>query len=292
MKNIQIKVILSAIILLSTISLVGITSAASTSLYVFPASLTKTAGSIFSASVGVTTAGNKVCVIEGTLVFNNLSCQSITLSGDVTPQSMPTCSNPYFLLGVPGCSTIDKVLFTTSVKAGSAATASISFTGVDIIGEGVSVASASLSGNYAITPVCSCSTWGVWQNGTCGGDNCSAGQRFQTRTRICTPSGCQVNDGSRCIVDSACIAPSQVAEVSEPLVQEEVATSPIEEVTPTPIVAVIPPVSVAQASLLTIITNVLSLGTGKIWLAVIILILIIAIIATLFLIGKKSRKKV
>ncbi len=40
-----------------------------------------------------------------------------------------------------------------SVKAGSAGTASISSTGVDIIGEGVSVGSASISGNYTINAV-------------------------------------------------------------------------------------------------------------------------------------------
>ena len=68
-------------------------------------------------------------------------------------QSSPTCSNPHFLIGVPGCTTVDKVLFTASVKAGSAGTASIGLTGVDIIGEGVSVGSASISGNYTINAV-------------------------------------------------------------------------------------------------------------------------------------------
>ena len=54
---------------------------------------------------------------------------------------------------MPSCTTVDKVLFTTSVKAENAGTASISLTGVDVIGEGASVGSASISGNYAINAV-------------------------------------------------------------------------------------------------------------------------------------------
>lgn len=104
-------------------------------------------------SVGVNASGSKVCAVEGTLVFNNLSCQNITVAGDVTPQSSPICSNPHFLIGVPSCTTADKVLFTATVKAESAGTSSISFTGVDIIGEGVSVGSTSISGNYTINAV-------------------------------------------------------------------------------------------------------------------------------------------
>ncbi|MDP3093610.1 MAG: hypothetical protein Q8N16_02490 [bacterium] len=153
MKNTKTKFILSAIIFLSIAGFVGIVVAASSSLYVSPASLTKTAGDTFSVSVGVDASGSKVCAVEGTLVFNNLTCQSITVASDVTPQSLPTCSNPYFLLGVPSCTTANKVLFTVSARAGNAGTASISFTGVDIIGEGVSVGSVSTSGNYTINAV-------------------------------------------------------------------------------------------------------------------------------------------
>jgi hypothetical protein len=153
MKNTKTKIILSTIIFLSVVGFVGILNAAGASLYVSPASITKTAGDTFSVSVGFNASGSKVCAAEGTLVFNNLSCQNITVAGDVTPQSSPTCSNPHFLIGVPSCTTADKVLFTVSVKAGSVGTASINLTGVDIIGEGVSVGSASISGNYTINAV-------------------------------------------------------------------------------------------------------------------------------------------
>ena len=153
MKNTKRKIILSTIIFLSIAGFVGTVDAASSSLYVSPASLTKTAGDTLSASAGVDASGSKVCAVEGTLVFNNLSCQSITVASDVTPQSLPTCSNPYFLLGVPSCTTANKIFLTVSARAGNAGTASISFTGVDIIGEGASLGSASTVGNYTINAV-------------------------------------------------------------------------------------------------------------------------------------------
>jgi len=150
MKNTKTKIILSAIIFLSVIGFVGTVDAAGASLYVSPATLTKTAGNTFSVSVGLNSSGNKVCAVEGTLVFTNLSCQSITVASDVMAQSSPTCSNPYFLIGIPNCTTLDKTLLTLSVQAGNAGTASINATSVDIIGEGASVGSASTGGNYTV----------------------------------------------------------------------------------------------------------------------------------------------
>ena len=150
MKNTKTKIILSLIIFLSVVSFVGTIDAAGASLYISPASLAKTAGSAFGASIGLNTADSKVCAVEGTLVFNNLSCQSITIADDVMVQSSPTCSNPYFLVGIPSCTTSNKTLLTVSIKAGSAGMASINFTGVDIIGEGTSISSASTAGNYDI----------------------------------------------------------------------------------------------------------------------------------------------
>ena len=151
-KNTKTKIILSAIIFLSVVSFVGIVNAAGASLYVSPASLTKTAGNTFSVSVGFNASGSKVCAVEGTLVFNNLSCQSITVASDVMAQSSPTCSNPHFLIGIPNCTTSDnKTLLTLSVKAGNVGTASISPTAVDIIGEGASIFTAFVGGNYTIT---------------------------------------------------------------------------------------------------------------------------------------------
>ena len=153
MKNIKTKIILSAIIFLSVIGFGGTVDAAGAYLYVSPATLTKTTGNVFSVSVGINTSGSKVCAIEGSLVFNNLSCQSITVASDAMAQSLPTCSTPYFLIGIPNCTTLGKILLTVSVKAGSAGTSSVVPIGVDIIGEGASLGSASISGIYTINAV-------------------------------------------------------------------------------------------------------------------------------------------
>ncbi|MFA5878083.1 MAG: hypothetical protein WC845_01830 [Candidatus Staskawiczbacteria bacterium] len=144
------KIILSVVIFLSVVGFSGTVNAAEASLYISPATLTKTAGDTFDASVGVSIAGNKICAIEGTLVFDNISCQSITVSSNVMTQFSPTCSNPRFLIGIPSCTTSDKILVTVSVKPASAGTASISLTGVDIIGEGASISTESIGGNYTI----------------------------------------------------------------------------------------------------------------------------------------------
>jgi len=150
MKNIKTKIVLSVAIFLST---VGVVSAASSSLSVSPASATKNVGEFSFVTIGINSLGNKVCGAEGTLVFNNLSCQSITTASGLMAQSSPTCSNPYFLVGIPSCTTVNKDLFTVSVKAGNAGVASISATGVDVIGEGKSVGSTLANGNYTINAV-------------------------------------------------------------------------------------------------------------------------------------------
>jgi hypothetical protein len=153
MKNIKIKSVLLAIVFLSVMSFVGTVDATGASVYVSPASLTKTTGDVFNVSVGFNASGNKVCAVEGTLNFKNLSCQSITVASGFMTQATPTCSNPYFLIGIPNCTTTDKVLMTVSVKAGSAGIASISPTSVDVIGEGSSAGTGSIAGNYTISAV-------------------------------------------------------------------------------------------------------------------------------------------
>lgn len=150
MKNIKTKIVLPVAIFLSA---VGVVSATTSSLYVSPANATKNVGEVSVVSIGVNSLGNKVCGAEGTLVFNNLSCLNITVASGLMAQSSPTCSNPYFLVGIPSCTTVDKDLFTVSVKVGSAGIASISATSVDVIGEGKSVGSALVNGTYTINAV-------------------------------------------------------------------------------------------------------------------------------------------
>jgi len=119
-------------------------------LYVSPSNLNKTIDDIFDLSIMVNPSSNKVCAIEGTLIFNNLSCQNIVPSKDVIFQSTPTCLNPYFLLGIPNCATTDKALFTVSVKAKNVGNSYINFKDIDIIGEGKSISSDSAPNNYTI----------------------------------------------------------------------------------------------------------------------------------------------
>ena len=65
-------------------------------------------------------------------------------------QTSPTCSSPSFVLAIPKCATTDTTLFTVSSTAGNAGPASISFSGVNLVGVGVSVGSASIAGNYTV----------------------------------------------------------------------------------------------------------------------------------------------
>lgn len=153
MKNTKIKIILSTAVFLSVISFINTVDAAGAFLYFYPTNIAKTVGDAFDVFVGFNASGNKVCAVDGTLVFNNLTCQSITVADDVMVQSSPTCSSPYFLIGIPNCTASDKALLTLSVKAENAGPASIAPAGVDIVGEGVSVGSAPTSGEYAINAV-------------------------------------------------------------------------------------------------------------------------------------------
>lgn len=250
MKNTKTKIILSVIIFLSVIGFIGTANAAGVSLYISPASITKTAGDTFNVSVGFNASGGKVCAVEGTLVFNNLSCQSITVSGDIdiVKQSSPTCSNPHFLIGIQNCTTSDRVLLTASVKAGSAGTASVSATGVDIIGEGVSVGSASTSGNYTINAV----------------PKLTPTPTTPTPTAKTTPK-------------------TEISPIPT------LSPSPAES--PTVVAQATPGQSKEQGYLLAAIGNVLSFGTGKTWLLIVVVILILAAIACVaayFI--KKTRK--
>jgi len=151
MKN--LKIISIVIIFLSIIGFTNTVMATEASLYVSPETLTKTVGSIFNTYVGFNTSDNKVCAVEGKLVFNNLTCQSITLADGFMAQSSPTCANPYFLIGIPNCATVNTNLLTISVKSGVVGKAFVSITGADVMGEGMSVGSTYTSGSYTITAV-------------------------------------------------------------------------------------------------------------------------------------------
>ena len=250
MQNTKMKIILSAIIFLSVVGFVGIADAAGASLYVSPVSLTKTAGDNFSVSVGFNASGNKVCAVEGTLVLNNLTCQSITVADDVMAQSSPTCSNPHFLIGVPSCTTADKVLFAVLVKAGNAGTASISSTAVDIIGEGVSVGSASISGNYTINAVL------APQPVPAPAPTSVVPKKSDIEAPAQTPS-----QGEEVIVS----APEQPAE--QPVAQPVVQNLPVAN-----------------------IGGFLTLGTGSVWAGIAVIIILVIVICVVCILIQRKRK--
>jgi len=236
MKKIKNKIllILSFIgIFIVTFGTQLVVEAANSLIYVSPSQLTKNTGEIFNITVRVNPNGQKVCAVEGKLNLNNLSCQKVTVESDIISQTPPSCDNLYFLLGIPQCTMNDRTLFVVTVKAGNVGSASVSFTNVDIIGEGVSISSASSGGNYTIISPCTCSAWSSWENKACGGGNCSPTQRLQIRTRTCTPSGCNVEVEYRCLEDLSCIprppATPTEGEIKEKEIREQPPTETLEK---------------------------------------------------------------
>lgn len=194
----------------------NIAEAANASVYVFPQEANKEVGDTFDISVKVNPNGEKVCAVEGKLNLSKLTCQKITMGSGISPQTAPSCDNLNFLLGIQKCTTSKKTLFTIRVKAKAVGSGTIKFTGVDIIGEGVSLGSTSSNGTYAITtavPSCVCGSWSVWQDGVCGGGNCSSSQRLQIRTRSCIPSSCKSKNEYQCKDDAGCISRTPAVEI-------------------------------------------------------------------------------
>jgi|GEM_PF-1294685 len=150
MKNTKIKTIVSFIALLSFAGSAHIVQAAVASVYVSPASLTKSVGDSFTASVVLSPAGNTVYAVEGTVVFSGVSCKSITLAEGVMAQTTPTCASPSFVLGLASGATASKTLFTVSLNAPSAGTATVGIARADIVGAGVSISNTSVGGTYTI----------------------------------------------------------------------------------------------------------------------------------------------
>ena len=118
-------------------------------------------------------------------------------------------------------------MFTVTVKAGSAGTATANFTRVDIIGEGVSISSAFSGGSYTLIspisppPPCNCTNWSSWQLGDCEVRGCSPIQRLQTRTRTCTPAGCDIEKERQCIEDPTCLSVKEEIIPPEEKIAEE-----------------------------------------------------------------------
>jgi len=147
------------IILLTLLTIVGVLGASQTvladspTLSISPATLNVASGTLFNVSAQLNASGNKICVVMGTVNFNGLTCQNITVANGLMAQSSPTCSNPSFTIGIPKCTTVSQNIFSMSVKGSQADTGILTFTGLKIIGVGNNVASVWYGGAYNITAV-------------------------------------------------------------------------------------------------------------------------------------------
>ena len=150
MKKNQIKNIIFLAMFFLLFSMVGQVYAVSPALYIAPSDLTKNIDDEFSVSARVNKSDEKIYAVEGKLIFDNLSCKKITVNTGFVPQSVPTCDNPYFLIGFPSGITQDTAFLSISVKAEKQGNAKISYTKVDIIGKGKSISTNSTAGNYIV----------------------------------------------------------------------------------------------------------------------------------------------
>lgn len=215
-------------ILIASFGTWHVAKAADSSIYVYPNQENKEVGDSFTISVKIDPSGQKVCVVEGKLNLSKLSCQKVKMGDGISSQLSPSCDDLSFMLGIQGCATSKKTLFTVTLKAENTGTGTASFTEVDVIGEGVPVSFVASTGTYEIatiavapTPSCECSNWGYWQSSICGGSTCPSTQRFQTQTRTCAPSACDIERKSRCIDDSSCVVVLESEEIE--VKKEEVA---------------------------------------------------------------------
>jgi hypothetical protein len=127
--------------------------AANPTLSFLPAIASENVGTVFNLKVQVNPQGNKACVVEGTLGFNNLTCKSIALAPNLIAQTTPTCTNPNFIIGIPKCSTAPKEILTISVQSNKVGQAKASFAKSSIIGVGVLIHSDGEDGAYNITAI-------------------------------------------------------------------------------------------------------------------------------------------
>jgi len=147
----KILIIVFIGILITGFGVWRVVEAADSSIYVSPAQADKKIGDTFDISVKVSSGGQKVCVVEGKLNLNKLSCQKITMGSGISAQISPSCDDLSFILGIQGCVTSEKTLFTVRVEAKNTGTGTAGFTGVDIIGEGVPISFISSGGTYTLT---------------------------------------------------------------------------------------------------------------------------------------------
>ena len=256
------------------------------SLIVTPSSLTKNVGDSFDLTVKVKPNGKKVCAVEGQLLLSKLNVQRINVASGIISQTPPSFSNNlHFLLGIPKCTTSEKSLFTVRVKANSIPQAVASFRKVDAIGKGKSISSTSHGGSYKIvvpkvvpkgkvlsaesmenSKACNCEKWNDWQDKGCGQGECLDTQMEQVRNRTCQPAGCDVEKQYQCVNNHDCIATAKTPKTNQSKVNQP-----------------------KNNSLLSALSNILTLGTNKTWVGILVGIVILVLIIS-FVWWKKKKK--
>ena len=148
------KIILLSVLVAVSVAAFGQTVfAANSTLSILPSTASKNVGVAFNIAVRVDPQGGKVCVVKGTLSFNNLTCQSITVASGLMAQTTPTCSNPSFTLGIKKCASAVQNIFIVSVKGNSVGQAKATLSITKVLGVGAVIASAQNSGVFNITKV-------------------------------------------------------------------------------------------------------------------------------------------
>lgn len=150
MKNIKTKILISLFALISFTTIANAEMVPGVSISVEPQTLKKDIGDTFYPSVIVKTPGDKVYAVEGTLVFDGLSCQSIMVADGLMAQSAPTCAKPYFLVGVPSGTATDKAILRVAVTPIRSGDVTLGIYSADVIGAGVSLSNVSTGAVYTI----------------------------------------------------------------------------------------------------------------------------------------------
>lgn len=232
--NFKSKTFLATLIILGglvSVPLSFIEADSGVSLYVTPSSGIYEVGDSIKVSVKIDTKGETINAVKATLSFNeNLKVQSISESGSIlglwAPGEEPAYDNSSrtITFGGAGVGTTYEgsagkiISITFKAEKNGKGTITFSSSVVKYGATTIDVDSAT-GGSYTINVSCNCTSW---QDKACGGNGCSSGQRFQTRT--CTPSGCAL--GNQCVSDSSCVSqPSQIEgeeeEITEEAIQEE-----------------------------------------------------------------------
>jgi hypothetical protein len=142
--------LISFLVICSVIAFSHTAYATDSSLSTSPSTLNATVGVPFDISIQLNPADSKVCVVMGTINFNGLSCQNITIASGLMGQTVPTCASPNFIVGIPKCTDVSQNLFSISVKGSQQGQSTLSFTGIKVIGAGSNVSSIWQGGAYNI----------------------------------------------------------------------------------------------------------------------------------------------